>query len=125
MPSGLPLGWDGRRRLILGLQPVSSSSTPFAAVSGFLYYVQHDALMVSLFDGSIHMIHCVSSSPSLDTFHQGLSSENLTDRVRTVFTHAEGKASFADANRTSCVLDYDGTGAIAWLHEYVSTRVTL
>lgn len=120
MPSNLPLGWDGNRRLILGLQPVSSSSTPFAAVSGFLYYVQHDALLVSLFDGSFHMIHGVSTSPSLDTTHQDLRSEKLTGYTRTVFAHAEGKVSFADANRTSGVFDYDGAGSIGWLHECVS-----
>ncbi|KAF8509836.1 transcription factor IIIC subunit delta N-term-domain-containing protein [Gautieria morchelliformis] len=117
MPSNLSLGWDGCRKLILQLQPVSSSSTPFAAVSGVLYYVHHDALMVSLFDGSFHMIHSVSTSPSLDTRHQGLRSEDLTGYVRTVFTLAEEKVSFADANRISGVFDYDGAGSIGWLHE--------
>ena len=119
MPSDLSLGWDGSRILVLQLQPASSSSTPFSAVSGFLHYAQYDVLLVFLSDGSVHVIHEISSSPSLDDSHQGPRSQDLTNHVRTVFAAAEGKVSSADANRTSGFFDYDGAGSIGWLHEYV------
>lgn len=124
MPSDLPLGWDGTRTLILQLQPTSSSSSSYTAVSGFLYYGQHDALLVILFDGSAHMIHSISTSPSLDTPRQALRSEDLTGTMRMVFGIAEGKVSFADANRISGVFDYDGAGSIGWLHECVFFAVS-
>jgi general transcription factor 3C polypeptide 4 len=124
MPSDLPLGWDGIRTLVLQLQPTSSNSTSYAAVSGFVYYVLHDALLVALFDGSVHMIHGVSTSPSLDTLYQGLRSEDLTGNVRMIFAIAEGKVRFSDANRISGVFDYDGAGSIGWLHECVPLAVS-
>lgn len=118
-PSSMTLGCTSSHALALELQPVSSSSTPLSPVSGLIHYEQHDALLVSLFDGSFHMIHRISTSPSIGTPDDILSSEELTRRVRTVFAVSECKVNAADSNRTSCILDYDGSGSIGWLHECV------
>lgn len=115
--SELPLGWAGTRVLELKLQPLSSSSTPYVANSGFVYYEQRNALMVCLYDGSFHMIHDVSTCPSIYPLDRSLSSEELTRRARSVFAVSEGEVSFSDANRTSGICDYDETGTVMWLHE--------
>ncbi|KAF8591852.1 hypothetical protein K439DRAFT_1536430 [Ramaria rubella] len=117
MSSDLPLAWDGDRALALQLHPVSSSSTPFAAVSGCIYYAQHDALQISLYDGSFHTIHSISSSPTLVPFSKELITDDLTSQVRAVFSIAQGKVNFSDACRMAGVLDYDSAGTVGWLHE--------
>lgn len=69
------------------------------------------------------MIHRLSKEPSLDIPDQLLYSESLTDQVRTIFAAAEGKISFSDANRISGVIDYDNSGCLGWIHEWVNSNL--
>ncbi|KIJ45308.1 hypothetical protein M422DRAFT_47081 [Sphaerobolus stellatus SS14] len=107
-PSDMSFGWEGAFKV--------DPSMPYSPTSGIIHYPKLDSLLVTLFDGSFYMIHQLSITPSL-TSEELLSSEDLTRQARTVFSTAEGKITFADANRTSGVFSYDDSGNIGGLHE--------
>ncbi|KAJ7476199.1 hypothetical protein FB451DRAFT_1246153 [Mycena latifolia] len=58
--SSSTLGWSGHRSLRLCTQKLSVGSSSLQSVSGLRYIAQEDALLVSLFDGSIYVIQKVS-----------------------------------------------------------------
>ncbi|KAF8516187.1 transcription factor IIIC subunit delta N-term-domain-containing protein [Hysterangium stoloniferum] len=108
--------WAEIWQVALESQPISTSTSPLAPVSGLLYYKQHDALLVSLFEGTFCMIKNISTLPTLHA-SSDLTSEDLTNRIRAVFALAEEHISFEDVNRTMGLFDYDSAGAIGWFHE--------
>jgi len=112
--------WSGHRTLILQNQRLSVGSSSFHPVSG-MYYVQHDdALIISLFDGSFHVIHDLTHEPTwlLSKPNATLTSEKLSVVSRSVFIRAEqGDIGNGDMNRLTGMVSYDGAASILWLHE--------
>ncbi|TFK52028.1 hypothetical protein OE88DRAFT_1718706 [Heliocybe sulcata] len=118
IPSNLP--WSGPRRMILQRQQVSADSSPLYPVSGLTYVEDQDVLILSLFDGSFHTIHSLTSQPTLAPSADGgaLSAEYLSSRARRVFSAAEsGTVTKADVGRISGMMSYDGSSTLAWIHE--------
>lgn len=116
-----PLGrWSGYRRLVLQNQKLSVGSSSFHPVSGIHYVHHEDALIISLFDGSFHVVHNISHEPSWSPqLNASFTSESLSQVSRSVFIRAERRAmGNADMNRISGMVSYDGSATVIWLHEY-------
>jgi hypothetical protein len=99
-----------------------------------LFHVRHrDALVLSLFDGSFHVIRDLFYEPAWSTStvdgSDGMkvadsgtfTSEGLSAISRTAFTQAErSDVRFTDVNRVNGMLAHDDvSGTVMWLHEYV------
>jgi general transcription factor 3C polypeptide 4 len=88
-----------------------------------VYSSDHDALILSLIDGSFHVIYDISSGPSatprLDSNKKpSLSSSDLSSLSRKVFIQVEGSAiSHAEMNRIYGMVSFGGFPMISWAHE--------
>jgi hypothetical protein len=98
----------------------------FSSPSGVVYSPKHDTLVISLTDGSFHVIHNISSSPTtelpLDLEKQpSFSSSDLSSISRRVFVQVEGGAiPHAELNRINGMVSFGGFPLVTWAHEYVS-----
>ncbi|KAJ6568251.1 hypothetical protein DFH09DRAFT_1155051, partial [Mycena vulgaris] len=114
------LGWSGHRSLRLCTQKLSVGSSSLHPVSGLHYVPQEDALLVSLFDGSIHAIHSLTDEPELATAPRSLSaptSYGLSRILRSTFARTEReKVSKHDVNRISGLISYDDS-IVMWVQE--------
>ncbi|KAJ7132371.1 transcription factor IIIC subunit delta N-term-domain-containing protein [Mycena epipterygia] len=114
------LGWSGHRSLRLCTQKFSVGSSSLQPVSGLHYVQQEDALLVSLFDGSIHVIYALKQEPSLEDVSQslgGLTSGGLSTILRSAFVRTERqKVSKRDVNRISGMIPYDAS-VVLWAQE--------
>jgi general transcription factor 3C protein 4 len=78
-----------------------------------------DALIISLFDGSLHVVHNLSSEPSWAPGHGSLTSQDLSIATRTASVPAEfGGLHSNIVNRISGLVPY-GHATVLWAHEYV------
>jgi hypothetical protein len=116
------LGWSGRRSLRLDTQKLSVGSSSLQPVSGLHYAQQEDALFVSLFDGSVHVINSLSEEPKLSNASQTLgdqTSEGLSDILRSTFVRSEkAKISKRDMNRVTGMIPCDDHYSVAvWVQE--------
>ncbi|KAJ3739057.1 putative zinc-finger of transcription factor IIIC complex-domain-containing protein [Lentinula detonsa] len=138
--------WSGLYSLQLKTQKRSIGSSFLQPVSGMQYVHDRDALVLSLVDGSFHVVHGIAgiahSEPTLDYSWpnttisvmdttnstnmisgdrlQSLRSDSLSTTVRGVFERVERMSgvTFADMMRTSGMICYDdGLGSLMWLHE--------
>ena len=115
-------------------QGTSVDSSPFYPVSGYgrVADMESDILIVTLFDGSIHVVRDACTSPNLDSVGQpqnigppdseantdGINSTQLSHLVRRAIVQAEGSPlRYVDVGRISGAVDFDGLGTILWLHE--------
>ncbi|KAJ6618186.1 putative zinc-finger of transcription factor IIIC complex-domain-containing protein [Mycena sp. CBHHK59/15] len=78
--------WSGLRALpIVQTQKLSVGMSPFHPVSGLHHILRKDALMISLSDGSFHMIHNLSNDPSWSPTGPGdITSETLSHAARSI-----------------------------------------
>jgi hypothetical protein len=116
------LGWSGCRSLRLDTQKLSVGSSSLQPVSGLHYAQQEDALFVSLFDGSVHVINSLSEEPKLSNVSQTLgdqTSEGLSDILRSTFVRSEkAKISKRDMNRVTGMIPCDDHYSVAvWVQE--------
>ena len=119
-PGSPHLGWSGHQSLPLHSERVTASSSLLQPVSG-LHYVSHDdALILSLFDGSLHVVHRVSSEPSwTPAGSDNLSGQTLSKVACAAFMRTDlGEAKPSLVNRISGLLPYDGQATFLWAHEY-------
>lgn len=110
----------------------SSSLTP---VVGITHVRGLDTLIVTLFDGSYHVVKNVSTRPTLadksvmeddGEGESSMTSAKLSRIAREYFVAAEaGSAKFSDMNATNGVTEFDGSGTVVWLHEYGSVLPAL
>ena len=127
------IGWTGYRTLPIRTQRLSVGSSCLHPNSG-LFYVRHrDALVISLFDGSFHVIRNLFHEPAWSTStvdgsdgmgvadSSTFTSEGLSAISRAAFTQAErSDVRFTDVNRINGMLAHDDvSGTVMWLHEYV------
>lgn len=102
---------------------------------GIIYLSQHDAIIVSLIDGTYHIIGYVSQNPTLlDTVEQATSSsatsKSLSSVARAVFLIAEDheverpkdgseppKTYPNHVGRIGCALGVDSGNVVAWIYQ--------
>jgi hypothetical protein len=91
--------------------------------SGLVYSPEHDTLVISLIDGSFHVIHDIASAPTTklpagSTKQPSLSSSDLSLISRGVFMQVEGSAiSNAEMNRINGMVPFGGFPILSWAHE--------
>jgi len=118
------LGWSGTRSLPLESQKLSVGSSPLQPVSGLHYVPHEDALIISLFDGSLHLLHNLSSEPSWAPSGEIFTSQNLSKTTRAAVIRTEpGKIKSIDVNRISGLVPY-GHATVLWAHEYALCLTT-
>ena len=117
-PGSCDFGWSGIRSLPLDSQKISVGTSPLQPVTG-LYYVSHeDALMISLFDGSIYLVHNLSSEPTLVPDGDSFTSHNISEATRAAVIRSElGRIGSSDVNRITGLVPY-GHATVLWAHEY-------
>ncbi|KAI0340524.1 hypothetical protein BDW22DRAFT_1398185 [Trametopsis cervina] len=116
-PSGL---WDGVKNIRLKTQKVSSGSTALAPITGLANIATRDALVVSLSDGSFHVIKNISTEPSLspDDGSDEFSSHRLSVVARQHFIAVEEEdIQRIDVNYTHGMTSFDDDSAFLWIHE--------
>ena len=95
----------------------------FYPPSGLIYSPERDAVVLSLFDGSFHIIYSISSSPTVTppteaTEQDRLTSINLSSMSRKVFMQVEGGAlPHVEMNRISGMVSFAGFPIVCWAHE--------
>ncbi|KAF8154505.1 transcription factor IIIC subunit delta N-term-domain-containing protein [Crassisporium funariophilum] len=115
--------WTGHRSLRLKTQKISTDSSAFHCVSGLSYVPKHDALVVTLFDGSFHVICALSRDPvwassAGDDKENVLTSEHLSGVSRSMFVKAEkGNVDRGDMGRINGAVSYDDSACFAWVYE--------
>jgi general transcription factor 3C polypeptide 4 len=115
--------WSGLRSLCLHRQGISSGSSMLYPPSGLVYSPEHDAIVLSLFDGSFHVIYDISSSPTVgpsigSTEQSGFSSSDLSSVSRKIFIQIEGGAiPQEEMNRINGMVSFGGFPIICWTYE--------
>ncbi|KAJ7574378.1 transcription factor IIIC subunit delta N-term-domain-containing protein [Mycena floridula] len=115
-----PNCWSGHRSLSLTTENCSVGSSALQPVSGLYYIRSEDALVVSLFDGSVHVVHELSVEPSWtpSVAKDDLMSRRLSQLSRSVFVQAsERSVSYRDANRVSGLVSGDDCGVVFWAQD--------
>jgi general transcription factor 3C polypeptide 4 len=126
--------WSGLLTLEIQHQSLSAGSSPFHPVSGLQYIVHQDVLLITLFDGSIHLVYDFSWQPSWvnPTAPSGAAesvasvsqsraptSLQLSKLARSaVFRVQTEEISFLSTNTFHGMVFYDEAGAMVWFHEY-------
>jgi len=115
--------WKGLRPFSLHRQDISSGSSILYPPSGLVYSPEDDSLVLSLTDGSFHVIYDISSAPTATppvdpTKQPGLSSSDLSSMSRRVFIRAEGGAiHHTEMNRINGMVSFGGFPVVSWAHE--------
>ena len=121
-PTAVGATWEDPRTILLQNQKISVGSSALLSVSGAFYERKHDSLVISLYDGSFHVIAGLSSDPSYVTTNSllGISTESISRTARTLFTRAEARQTQkADMNCMSGMMSYDESSTVVWAHECV------
>jgi general transcription factor 3C protein 4 len=118
--------WSGLKTLSLDACDITFDSSIFHPISGIERVSGSDTLILSVFDGSIHVLDNISTLPEFmqSESENGMSTETLSTHARTANVKAETreqKTSIAitrhDANRVGGMTIYDKGATVAWLHE--------
>jgi hypothetical protein len=92
---------------------LSAGMSSLSQVSGIYYWKCQYALVVSLFDGSVHFIYDIFAQPRLE------EGSSASKHIRAIFARAEsGTITHADMCSMTGMTPYDGGGNIVWAHEY-------
>lgn len=120
-PSSEPT-WYGTRVLPLQTQKLSVGSSAISPVTGVSYVLHRDALILSLFDGSFHVIHNMTMDPTWTPPLAGdiLSSAELSRASRALFAKVTPAGiSYLDVNKIGGMASYDSQSSIIWIYEAV------
>ncbi|KAH7105938.1 putative zinc-finger of transcription factor IIIC complex-domain-containing protein [Auriculariales sp. MPI-PUGE-AT-0066] len=117
--------WSGLRTIQLQTQRISVESTAFAPAAGISYIRDRDAVVVALFDGSVHTIHRVSEAPEyiVNGDAEGFDSASVSQAVRAAFVRHHSqltsgpKTTVHEANRTTGCVNFADSGHMLWLSE--------
>ena len=105
----------------------------FHQVTGISYVQNQDALLITLFDGSFHVICDLCHNPrwaststiqnfSNEIDYESLTSENLSKISRSIFVKAEkGNIDRRDMVKINGVTSYDDASCFSWVYECVIT----
>ncbi|KAI0294320.1 transcription factor IIIC subunit delta N-term-domain-containing protein, partial [Multifurca ochricompacta] len=117
--------WSGLRFFLLHRQGISRGSSMFYPPSGLVYSPEHDIIVLSLVDGSFHVIYDVSTSPTVKP-PEGLTgpvnnyytSSGLSSVSRRVFLRVDGGVvPHAEMNQISGMVSFAGFPIVSWAHE--------
>jgi hypothetical protein len=108
--------------IALQTQKTSDDSSALHPASGIAYNSQHDALIISLFDGSFHVIQDIYTAPKyVPDGDTDLTSKKLSLMARSIFLKVEGgDLQKTDVNRISGMISLDNGWTFVWIHEYVN-----
>lgn len=112
--------WNGTRAFPLQTQKMSIGSSAISPVSGVSYVLHRDALILSLFDGSLHVIHNMTVQPTWSPPLAGdiLTSTELSRTTRTLFAKVTPAGiSNLDVNRIGGMMSYDSQSTLIWIYE--------
>ncbi|KAF7796903.1 hypothetical protein EIP86_008088 [Pleurotus ostreatoroseus] len=112
--------WNGVRTILLQTQKLTIGSSSLSPVSGIAYSPARDALVLSLADGSFHVVSSMSTNPSLCVTDPvgGLSSGALSSAARADFLKIEEEPrKNSDVNATHGMVTYDQSSFYLWIHE--------
>ncbi|KAG6827225.1 hypothetical protein H0H92_012724 [Tricholoma furcatifolium] len=113
------LGWSGLHSFRLKTQKLSVGSSSLHPASGIQYVARHDILILTLFDGSFHVVYNLLGEPTM-TPPAGdnlATTEALSRAARSVFVQSEQEVDFGDMNRITGLTSYDGYSTFIWLQE--------
>ena len=108
-------------------------SSAFHQVTGISYLQNQDALLITLFDGSFHVICDLCRDPrwastsliqnyNSEIDHESLTSEILSKMSRSIFVKAEkGNVDRRDMVKINGVTSYDDASCFSWVYECVSS----
>ena len=107
-------------------------SSAFHHVTGISYLQNQDVLLITLFDGSFHVICDLCRDPrwastsgiqnygSEEMDYEFLTSENLSRMSRSIFVKAEkGNVDQRDMVKINGVTPYDDASCFSWVYECV------
>ncbi|PPQ73141.1 hypothetical protein CVT24_009134 [Panaeolus cyanescens] len=116
-----PAFWTGHRTLRVQSQKISADSSPFHPVSGINYIPKRDVLIVTLFDGSFHVIRDFSTNPNWAEHpvpDEPLTSGVLSGVSRAIFKKVEkGSVDRGDMVQMNGSVAYDDNSTLAWVYE--------
>ncbi|KAG6878555.1 hypothetical protein C0992_007917 [Termitomyces sp. T32_za158] len=112
-------GWLGLRSFRLKTQKLSVGSSALHPASGIQYISRRDILVLTLFDGSFHVIYNLSGEPTVNPQANDIvvTSEKLSQAARSVFVQTENNVDFGDMNRITGLTSYDGSATFIWMQE--------
>lgn len=109
-------GWSGLRTLTLRTQKIHKSSSALHPVTGLSYAARKDVLIVTLADGSFHVVRDVSSNPSWS--EDVVTSQQLSKVARSVFIETQdGDVDLVDMNRITGATSFDDAFSLVWAQE--------
>ncbi|KAF9042996.1 putative zinc-finger of transcription factor IIIC complex-domain-containing protein [Panaeolus papilionaceus] len=113
--------WTGLRSLRIQSQRISADSSPMHPVSGINYVPKRDLLIVTLFDGSFHVIRDFSTSPVWAGHpkpDEPLTSAALSGVSRAIFKKVEkGNVDRGDMIQMNGTTSYDDNSTLVWVYE--------
>ena len=113
------VGWSGSRVLLLRNQKIHKSSSAFHPAVGLNYFLHQDILIVTLTDGSFHVVQNISSDPSWSSGH--VNSYQISKAVRSAFVESWNfDVDLADMNRITGVCLFDDRSTVIWAQEWVT-----
>ena len=111
---------SSRHTIALRTRGFSNGSIYFAPISGIIYNSRYDTLIISLADGSFHLVFHLSTGPVLGNpdSQEDFVSGSLTAHARLAFARLEeGGVGRVDVNRIDGMVSYDGGSTYVWMHE--------
>ncbi|KAK0203092.1 transcription factor IIIC subunit delta N-term-domain-containing protein [Desarmillaria ectypa] len=115
--------WSGTRTLMICPHVLSVGSSELHPVTGIVYIPQNDVLLVSLFDGTMRVIHKFFVNPEwAPESPSPVSSQCLSEAVRRIFIGTvEGveqeEVTNNDVNLTSGLISFDGCATLLWTQQ--------
>ncbi len=137
-PDGATTHWAGHRSLRVCLQRTCADASPFHPVAGVAYVAAEDRLIVTLLDGSFHVVQDLAtctewaSKAIIDAARAkcggvggewggggtSVASEALSRTSRATFETAEkGAVDRTDMVRIDGAVTYDGCATFLWMYE--------
>ncbi|KXN82242.1 Putative transcription factor tau subunit sfc9 [Leucoagaricus sp. SymC.cos] len=112
--------WDEPRIVRLESQKIHKSSSSFHPATGINYLRQQDALVVTLADGSFHVVRDLSSNPSYPSSQDSsaATSQKFSKAVRSIFNETQnGDADSVDMNKITGIGLFDDRSMFVWSQE--------
>ena len=97
-------------------QKIHKSSSAFHPVVGLNYILHQDILIVTLTDGSFHVVQNISSDPS---WSGGcVNSYQISKAVRSAFVESQNcDVDLVDMNKITGVCLFDDGSTVVWAQE--------
>ena len=131
--------WSGWKNISIEVQRTSLGAAADSPSSGFAYLEEEDSLIVSLLDGTLHVIRDISTEPVLKAHkaddmevdqpitpysRNSLDSQSLSQVMREAFVKQENRdVPIEVIGKLAGFTMFDRFGSLVWLTEYVLQRL--